>query len=214
MISCIVLAAGLSSRFGSPKALARLDNGSTILEHVQQNLLQTSLTEIIVVLGASADLIQPLLLKHSRIRFVYNKEYNFGQTSSFKAGVKQAGKSVRGMMLLPVDYPAVRIETFNELVKIFQEQSPRILVPTFKNQKGHPPIFSSALKEEILSLDNAVGVNTILRRHACVPKDRTPVCRHIHEICLHHVDDEGVIAAFNTPKEFESVKGILKKSGV
>ncbi len=51
MVTCILLSAGSSQRFGSPKALAELYD-ETVLEHLQKMLLATQVGEIIIVLGA------------------------------------------------------------------------------------------------------------------------------------------------------------------
>ena len=69
MISCILLSAGFSSRFGSPKALAKR-NGETVIEHIQRSLLNTLIEEIIIVLGNKADKIEPFVLNHKRVKFV------------------------------------------------------------------------------------------------------------------------------------------------
>ena len=56
-IAAVVLAAGASSRFGSPKALARLD-GRPILEHVLDAVREAGIHEVVVVLGHAADEIE------------------------------------------------------------------------------------------------------------------------------------------------------------
>lgn len=88
MITCILLSGGSSERFGSPKALASM-LGSTVIQHVQNTLLQSSCDDIIVVLGDHAHKIMPSIFIHSRIRVVYNKHYNFGQISSVQEGWRQ-----------------------------------------------------------------------------------------------------------------------------
>ena len=191
MISCILLSAGLSSRFGSPKALAKI-NQKTIVEHIQTTLIEASVGEIVVVLGAQADQIKPFILKHKRIKFVYNKDYNFGQTSSFKIGLENISKKSLGVMLLPVDYPLVKVETIQRLSDFFLNEMPTILLPVFNNKKGHPPIFHSKLTKEFLALDNSLGINTIIHEHP--------------ETILLPVQDSGVTKTFNTPEEFEKVK--------
>ena len=188
MITCILLSAGLSSRFGSPKALAKF-KGRTVIEHLQKTLLKTQAAEIIVVLGANAQQIQPFILKHTRIRFVYNKDYNLGQTSSFKAGLQNVSSAAEGIMLLPVDYPLIKKETFEELIKYFLEGKLVILVPTHEGRKGHPPLFSSLLKKEFFRLKDSLGINTVIQNHP--------------ETVLFPVSDHGVIQTFNTKEEWE-----------
>ncbi len=192
MISCILLCAGLSLRFGSPKALAKL-NGLTVIDYEQQVLLQSSIDEIVVVLGAEADKIKPHILKHKKIKFVHNKDYNLGQTSSFKVGLSAIHKDTKGIMLLPVDFPVIKRSTFDSLVKAFLKDSSLVLIPTFQQKKGHPPIFNVQLKSEFLALDNTFGLNTITHRH---PSDTK----------LLMVDDPGILRSFNTLQEFIQLK--------
>ena len=139
MISCVILSAGRSSRFGSPKALARI-NGETVIERHQKTLLKTRIKEIVIVLGAYAEEIEPFVFNSERINTIFNKNYKSGQTSSFKAGLEKVSSDVKGIMLLPVDYPFIKVETINILLEQFLINMPTILVPAYNNKKGHPPI--------------------------------------------------------------------------
>lgn len=192
MISCIILAAGLSNRFGSPKPLAEWHK-ETLIEHLQRLLLPTSLHEIVIVLGSHAQEIKPLLLNHNKIKLVYNKDYNFGQTSSFKEGLKSVSPKAEGVMLWPVDYPAIKRETVNLLVEAFIKEKPLILIPTHKDKKGHPPIFSATLRKEFLRLVVTVGVNSVFYNHSAYVRTL-------------EVNDPGVVATFNTPQELEELR--------
>ena len=192
MISCIVLAAGLSERFGSPKALAIFDT-EPVIDRIQQTLLNANMDEIIIVLGAHADVLKPRILKHKNVSFVYNKDYILGQTSSVKAGLQKVSPEAEGFLLYPVDYPCITSAILIGLVRIFLEKKPSILVPAYENHKGHPPIFHKRLKKEILALDHSLGLNTIVRAHA---KDEI----------IYPVEDPGVIKTFNTPEELAQLQ--------
>lgn len=196
MVSCVLLSAGLSSRFGSPKALAKF-NRRTLIEHLQTRLLDTRLEEILIVLGDRADQIKPFLFNHKRIKVVYNKDYILGQTSSFQAGLKIACPQSTGIMLFPVDYPVVKKETVDQLIAYFDDHTPSILIPSCAGKKGHPPIFHRRLKEELLSLDCRMGIHTVIHHH---PQDTV----------ILPMEDAGVVKSFNTPEEF---KRILFPSG-
>lgn len=198
MIACILLSAGSSRRFGSPKALARL-NGETVIEHLQKLLLKTQLCEIIVVLGAQAGRIKPHLLNHKRVKVVQNKDYKSGQTSSVKAGLRNISDGVRGVMVLPVDYPFVQEETIDALIRFFSDHAPLIVAPAFGGRKGHPPLFSTRLRNEFLALDNARGLNTVMRAR----RDETFILP---------VRDAGVLKTFNTRVELERLKSDYLKT--
>ena len=190
MITCILLSAGLSERFGSPKALACMGDGK-VIEHLQNTLLQSSCDEIVIVLGAHAQQIQPSIFIHSRIRVVYNKDYFFGQTSSLQTGWRQINSSSIGVMFLPVDCPLIKPTTINEIIHHFNKSNPDILIPTYQNKKGHPPIFHQRLASKILDLPMDRGLNSLFTDH---PPQTI------------EINDPGIIKSFNTPEEFEKIK--------
>jgi len=190
MNTCILLSAGLSERFGSPKALARIGD-ITAIELVQKTLLKSCCENIIVVLGASSTLIQPYIFIHSRINVVYNKDYNFGQTSSVQAGWRQADLASEGILLLPVDCPLVQSTTIDKIILSFKNNSQNILIPTYKNKKGHPPIFHQRLKSKILNLPLSHGLNSLFDQY---PPQTI------------EIEDPGIIKSFNTMEEFEAIK--------
>ena len=196
MVSCIVLAAGTSVRFGSPKPLA-LFGASPVIEALQEKLLQTLLSEIIIVLGHEAERIRPSIFKDPRIRTIVNSEYHLGQTSSFKTGLKMIDPGSQGIMLLPVDMPAFKTETCEILIATFLRNSCLACVPTFEGRKGHPPIFSYRLKREFMELKDEESLATVLRSHDA-------------EIIKVPVADEGVVLSFNTPKELQNIIRKLK----
>ncbi|MCC6759509.1 MAG: nucleotidyltransferase family protein [Candidatus Omnitrophica bacterium] len=195
MFSLILLSAGMSSRFGSPKALAPWGQ-QPLIAYLLGALVETNLDEIVVVLGADADLIEPFLLKHNKIKVVYNKDYKFGQTSSFKAGLAAVSSGVKAVGLLPVDTPLLKIPTVNVIIDELIQTDPLILIPAYQGEKGHPPFFSSKLQMEFLGLPNDVGLNTISRRYE-------------KEVRLFEVDDEGVLLSFNTPEELQNLRNKL-----
>jgi len=189
MITCILLSAGLSERFGSPKALAYVA-GDTVIRHVQNTLLQSTCDEIIVVLGANAQEIQPSIFIHSRVRVVYNKEYYFGQVSSVQAGWRQVNEASEGVLFLPVDCPLVKASSVDKIIQHFRKHSPDILIPSYQNKKGHPPIFHQRLKSKALNLSRDQGLNSLFIDHP--PQ-------------IIEMDDPGIVQSFNTPEELSFI---------
>jgi len=188
----ILLAAGESSRFGSPKALADL-YGEKNISRLQRIILSSEIAECIIVLGAAADQIKPYILEHTKVRVVYNKDYKLGQTSSFLAGLESIDSASEAIFLLPVDFAWIKTETINLLAKIFCERRPDIIVPVWDNQKGHPPVFSCRLRPELQSLRVDQGINQIIKSHA-----GTTV--------FSPVSDPGVVWSFNTLAELDRIK--------
>lgn len=191
MISCILLSAGESLRFGSPKALASL-KGQTVIEYICQKLKNSQIAETIIVLGAHKELIEPYLLKHKDIRVVYNNHYKFGQSSSFKCGVETASADAKGFMLLPVDCPFILTETLDRIMAQFECDPQSLLIPSFKRRKGHPPIFPQWLRSEILNMENTLGMNSLIDAH----QNKTNIV---------DFDDPGIVQTFNTPEEWDAL---------
>ncbi len=194
MITCLLLTAGESTRFGSPKALATL-NEETVIQHVQKTLISSDIDEVIVVLGAHRQQITPFLLKHKKLKIVYNKDYFLGQTSSFKAGLHSVSGDTKAFFLLPIDYPLVKTDTLNILIRHFIQNHPRILIPVFDHKKGHPPLISMEIKNELLHIDISQGINKVLQEHPT-------------ETILLPVQDDGVVLSFNNTEEFNRIKKI------
>ena len=121
-----------------------------------------------------------------------------GQTSSFKIGLENISSESQGIMLLPVDYPVIGIKTIKSLLDFFAGNKPSVLIPSFNDHKGHPPVFHVNIKNEFLNLDNSVGINTIAHQHQ---KDTTVL----------PVNDLGVIRSFNTQKEFKRLTSAVVK---
>jgi CTP:molybdopterin cytidylyltransferase MocA len=195
MIACLVLSAGLSRRFGSPKALADM-NGDTAIGRLQKVLVNSRLDEVYIILGAHAQEIKPFLLNHKKVKSVYNKDYNLGQTSSFQAGLRSLSPQTKGFLLLPVDFPLVSQQTIDLLICRFKENEPLLVLPTFNGKKGHPPLFSVRLKEEFLGLGTDSGLNTVVHAHQ-------------DETAFLPVEDPGIIQTFNTQEEFERLRQSL-----
>jgi CTP:molybdopterin cytidylyltransferase MocA len=107
-------------------------------------------------------------------------------------GVANLSIRSKSFLLFPVDYPLVRRETLRLLIEKFNETKPLIVIPSYNNIKGHPPIFSIDLRKEFLELDNDKGINTVGKKYA----DRVYVC---------DVKDPGIIASFNTIEEFQKI---------
>ncbi len=144
MIVGVLLAAGASTRMGSPKALAMSRGQSFLVRGVRA--LWTVCDTVVVVLGADGEricdevgleferLVAKGLLapevhrgKHARgseleVRFAFNKKWEQGMLSSARVGLKAALKHrPRGVLVLPVDHPEVKPETVRALGAMLDE---------------------------------------------------------------------------------------------
>lgn len=198
MITYIVLAAGMSARFKSPKALSQIENQNCIT-YLLNKIIPCAINEIILVLGAHASLIQPTLFKHNLIRVVHNKDHILGQTSSVIAALKSSDPRSTAFALHPVDCPFVEKKTIDDLINQFFQEKPDIQIPCYRSKKGHPPIFNTKIKNIILGLNPAIGINTAFNAHD-------------HRIELIETADPGITQSFNTAEELNLILNNRRKS--
>ena len=199
MISAIVLAAGKSERMGSPKALLPI-SGRTFLENILDAISQTSIEEIVVVVGHHRKEIEAAVKLKSAERnrdsaqpekFVFNADYEKGMITSFQAGIRALSWDASGAFLLLVDHPLVEPATIEAMIANLAPN--RIVLPTFESRRGHPALFSSEVLEEILALPSTEGANIVVRKDPA----------RIVEV---PVNSPGILVDVDTPEQFEKLQ--------
>ncbi len=165
MISAVILAAGESSRFGTPKLLFEVNN-KTFLEHILTNSNVPEINEVILVLGYNSEKIIPEL-NTTNIKIVINHNYKDGQLSSFKTGIRKLNPDNKGILMILVDHPFVTKNTYKTIIQEFVRSSySKIIIPAYNNRKGHPVIFPVSLKEDILSAPDNQGARYVIRNNS------------------------------------------------
>jgi molybdenum cofactor cytidylyltransferase len=104
----VVLAAGASSRFGSPKLLATLD-GRPVLQHTLDAVAASGLDEVVVVLGAEAEAVESAIAWRAERRVV-NERPQDGLSSSLRVGLDAAVEipGADAVLVILGDQPLVR----------------------------------------------------------------------------------------------------------
>lgn len=163
MITGIVLAAGESKRMGRPKQLLSF-GGSTILEHVVQNLLRSRIDEVILVLGHESGPIKARF-EGAPIRMAVNPEYREGMSTSITCGIREASADSGAFLIALGDQPLVRSEVVDQLVSAYESSGKGIVVPTHGGLAGHPVIFELKYRDALLSLTGDKGGKSIVEAH-------------------------------------------------
>ena len=189
----IVLAAGKSSRMGSPKALLDFRGEPFVLRILEAFEALDLKTRVVVVgPGVEAQEIRSSLSRHDFL-VVENPDVDGGPIASLRAGLK-AIQSVAptGAVVWPVDLPHVRVDTVERLLDVFRRNHPFAAVPRFGSRRGHPVIWASAAFSELEESEAAGrdGARVVLRAHQADVKE-VPV------------DDPAVIDDLNTREDYE-----------
>ena len=93
MISAILLAAGQSKRMKDENKLLKKIRGIPLIKHSIKNILDTLINELIIVTGHQKEVIEKIIDKNEKIKFVHNKDFESGMASSIKTGLNNLSKN-------------------------------------------------------------------------------------------------------------------------
>lgn len=157
-VAAVLLAGGLSTRMGDFKQLMPY-RGQTIVETCVNTLLSTSVDEIVVVTGHRADEVERVLMPYS-VRIARNTAYAAGMSTSVIAGARAIDPDA-AMMVCLCDQPHLPSEVFDAVLDAYRHGTAAIVMPTIAGDTGHPVIFDSNLRDEILGVDPSVGLRSV-----------------------------------------------------
>ena len=196
MIAGLILAAGESSRMGTPKATLAY-RGRTFLETIVQTLREAGIERIVVVLGHRAEEIQRQV-KIGPAQAIINPYYRTGQTSSLQAGLRALlADELEGVLLCLVDHPAVSAETVRRTMATFRQGGAPVVIPTYQGRRGHPALIGRQLFDELLRLASDAGADSVIRKY----RSGTQFVA---------VEDEGVVTDVDDP---DSYRRLTDKDG-
>jgi molybdenum cofactor cytidylyltransferase len=161
-VSGVLLAAGASTRFGSPKQLVRIA-GRPLLHTVVTRAAEVTGNALIVVLGAGAAELAPLL-KHSPGSVVVNRQWREGLASSIRAGVARLPATCAGVMLVLADQAAVTSDDLRRLAGTWRRRPQSIVAALYAGTTGAPAIFPRSTFAELAALRGDAGARSVLRR--------------------------------------------------
>ncbi len=189
-VVAIVLAAGKSSRMGSHKMLAEVD-GRPMLRVVVENVLASSVDELIVVTGHGAKDCESVLAG-LKVRLVPNADYATGLSSSLRAGVEAAGEADAIVVCLG-DMPRVGGPVIDRLIAAFNPTEHRsIVMPSFQGEIGNPVLWGAEHFPRLLKLSGDKGARRLI---AEIRSEATEV----------GVDDAGVLRDIDTAADLENM---------
>lgn len=150
--SIIILAAGLSSRFGKNKMLEPIGESPTLIEHVLHEALASSASQVIVVCGHQFEKISPLLERYN-CKVVLNKNFLDGQSSSVKRGLEAVDPDTDAILILPGDIALTQSKIIDAVIKAYQLTHSPIVTAAHEGHPGHPILFDKSLFPEIREID-------------------------------------------------------------
>lgn len=175
----LILAGGEGSRWGGPKAWAKLPDGRTFLESCLEILRTAGAQPIVATLPPGTD--DPGL---DGLVTVALQKPGLDMFASLVTGLDRLIENPdwRGVAVLPVDHPLVGPNTVSALA----DETVRAAIPSFNGKHGHPVCLARSVAESIVG---GKLIGPTLRE----------VLRSVDAVNV-AVDDLGVITNCNTPE--------------
>lgn len=188
-LHAIILAAGASSRMGTPKALLTLGDETFFARAIA--LAQVA-ERTLAVVGALPESELRRAAPGTQVRYVANPRPQLGQFSSAVVGARALPVGAAAL-LLTVDRPRVEFATVQALRDRWLARPHDIHSPQYRGKTGHPLIVPATLVDALRQSDPASGT---LR--ALVRSGRWGRARLI-------VEDAAVVENIDTPADYAAV---------
>lgn len=158
----LLLAAGAGRRFGSPKALAVLADGTPFLQRAIAALREGGCEPLLVVLGAQAERARDLALG---AEVVVNDDWESGMGSSLGVGLAALPGSADAALVLLVDTPGIGAAA---VARVSSYATPDVVaMATYDGRRGHPVLLGREHWPEVIrTAVGDAGARLFLRAHA------------------------------------------------
>ena len=181
-LSCIVLAAGSSRRFGSDKRQARLFDGRTLLEATLSSIPPLFRQRILVLQPGDTALAE---VHADSWQVIIADTARQGMGHSLTAGLAACVGADAALVVL-ADMPGVSLATYEALVQ--QLRTNRIVFPRHDGRRGNPVGIGADFFTELAAPDGDEGARRLVQ---------------LHPEAVHWVDcaDAGILQDIDRPED-------------
>ena len=191
MISAILLAAGESKRMVDENKLVKKYKNIPLIKHAVSNVLNSSIDELIIVLGYQKEAIEKIIEENKKIKFIANPNFESGIASSIKKGLDSLSKETEAFFICLGDMPNVNKEIYNQLINAsFSNKDKEIFVPYYQERQANPILFSKKMKDEIQKIEGDFGAKKIIADNE-------------KKVFKLSILDKGIIEDFNNITDFK-----------
>lgn len=191
-VSCVLLAAGESRRFGTNKLLLPF-RGTNIISCALNIFNLPEITERVVVTGNHADDVMAGV-SDQNVKWALNPHPEMETGSSLRIGLQNISKDSDAVFIAHGDMPLVRRETVSAMLRMFKRDS--IVIPRHQNRKGHPVLLDRRIADQCLDPLPEIPLRHVIRSHE-------------DKIIFLDTGDEGVLTDIDTQEDYNRIKNIL-----
>lgn len=197
-VGLIVLAAGASTRMGTPKQLLPY-RGHSFVRHIVEVAIASVCHPIVIVLGANTERIKPEISQFP-IQIIENKQWAEGMSSSIRVGIEALNamnQNIEAVAIALCDQPFISSQTLDQIVEAYRLTGKPIIASEYAGTLGVPALFSRTLFSELMTLKSSEGAKQLIKKH-------------VHEVSRVPFP-EGAID-IDTPKDYEQFQSLMDSS--
>jgi molybdenum cofactor cytidylyltransferase len=160
----IILAAGGSSRMGTPKQLLQY-RGQSLIRRAAETALDSIYDRVVVVIGNKAEQIKAEIDDLS-VSVIENRAWRDGMSTSIRVGMVELAKDdPDAVVLMLCDQPFLTAEILNDLVFTHIKSTEPIVASTYDGIQGVPAFFTREFFDELRSLTADEGARRVILKH-------------------------------------------------
>ena len=196
MLLGVILAAGDSTRMGSPKALLSTPDGRPFVVSIADTFARAGFDETLVVTGRDHDRIAAALADETfvaPVRIVRNPDPSRGQLSSLLTAMESGvAPGTEALVVTLVDVPLLTVDTVRRVISEWRRTRAPIARPAIGDRHGHPVVFDRRVFDELRRAPLDAGAKVVIRAHAAA-------------VLNVPVTDEGCLVDVDTPRDYETL---------
>lgn len=186
-VTGLLLAAGRATRFGGPKLLAKLTNGTSVGIASLRNLQQALGNAIVVVRRDDIEFADRCRGENATV--IVAERADEGMGASLAAGVA-AVSEVSGVIVALADMPSIEPVTIMRVAEAIARGA-SIAAPVYQGRRGHPVGFAPLHRKALLALRGDDGARSIVAANGA-------------EVRSIEVMDRGVVRDVDTPDDLDA----------
>lgn len=162
-IAVVLLAAGASTRFGSPKLVVPIA-GVPLVRRAALAALEIG-ADVVVVTGAHRALVEAQLAD-LHLRRMYNADWEDGMGRSIACGINALGNVCDAAIIALADQPRIGATELHALINAHAHAPKRIIAAQFDGVLCPPCLFPRRYFADLVALRGNSGAKGVLQRHA------------------------------------------------